>query len=259
MASVAIVRHVPWEGPHRIARCLEEFELVECEPLDGFAQLQLAAAPSAGQAQGQNALPDPERLAGVVVMGGPMSANDDHRLPGLAAELRWIERVVAAGVPYLGVCLGSQLLARAAGAGVRPGSAPEIGFAEITVTAAGEGDPLLRHLAPRTVVLHWHGEVFDLPSGAVSLARSALTEHQAFRLGDRAWGLLFHAEADEQLVACWLREPVMRREARDALGPQFERSLMAAASAHAGELKRRGDAAFRAFARACAERASEMS
>ncbi|WDT93165.1 type 1 glutamine amidotransferase [Thermoleophilum album] len=259
MASVAIVRHVPWEGPHRIARCLDEFDLIECEPLDGLAQLELAAARDAVQPHGHSALPDPERLAGVVVMGGPMSANDDRRLPGLAAELRWIERVVAAGVPYLGVCLGSQLLARAAGASVRPGNEPEIGFAEITVTAAGEGDPLLRHLAPRTVVLHWHGEIFDLPSGAASLACSELTEHQAFRLGDNAWGVLFHAEADSELVAAWLDEPLMRREARDALGDGFADRLRADAAAHSAQLRERADRMFGAFADRCRERARALA
>lgn len=255
MALVAVVRHVPWEGPHRIARCLAEFDLVECEPLDGLAQLELATA---GSAAG-SVLPEPARLAGVVVMGGPMSANAEKRLPGLAAELRWIERLIAAGVPYLGVCLGSQLLARAAGASVRPGSTPEIGFAAITVTAAGESDPLLKHLAPRTVVLHWHGEVFDLPDGAVSLARSDLTEHQAFRLGENAWGVLFHAEADEQLVERWLAEPLMRREARDALGERFAERLRADAKVHSPRLRERGDRMFRAFASACRERAMAMS
>lgn len=242
MAKVCVVRHVPWEGPHRIAAALADFELVEVDALTPGAEL-----------------PAPGRLAGAVVMGGPMSANDDRRLPGIAAELLWIERLLAEGVPYLGVCLGSQLLARAAGAAVRPGARPEIGFAPVRATPEGERDPLVRHLAPEAVVLHWHGEVFELPAGAVSLAASELTEHQAFRLGDRAWGLLFHAEADEQLVAQWLREPVMRREARDALGPQFERLLTDAANAHAAELTRRGDLAFRAFARACAERASALS
>jgi GMP synthase (glutamine-hydrolysing) len=98
---------------------------------------------------------------------------------------------------------------------VRPGPRPEIGFA--TVTVSDPNDPVLGALAPEATVLHWHGEVFDLPEGARSLASSAATEHQAFRYGN-AWGVLFHPEADAAMVEAWLQVPEMVMEAGRAIG-----------------------------------------
>src|SRR5262249_62055310 len=112
--------------------------------------------------------------------------------------------------PVLGVCLGAQLIAAALGAEVRPGPAPEIGFA--TVRIRDPGDPVVGGLAPDAAVLHWHGDVFDLPEGAEVLAWSAQTQNQAFRIGN-AWGLLFHPEADAALVESWLAVPEMAAEA----------------------------------------------
>jgi GMP synthase (glutamine-hydrolysing) len=105
----------------------------------------------------------------------------------------------------LGVCLGSQLLAATLGARVHPGPGKEIGWLPVTRTDASATDPLFRDLPTSFVALHWHGDIFDLPQGAVSLARSALTEHQAFRSGENAYGLLFHLEASEEQTATMAR------------------------------------------------------
>jgi GMP synthase (glutamine-hydrolysing) len=145
----------------------------------------------------------------------------------------------------LGVCLGAQLLARALGSNIAPAPAGEIGFAPIEVMAPA--DPVVGPLAPTALVLHWHGEVFDLPPNARRLARSAATEVQAFRAAS-AWGLLFHAEADTALVERWLGEPTMADQARAALGPDFADTLRAAAP-HV-DLERTG-AVFAAFANEC--------
>lgn len=201
-----VVRHVPWEGPHRI---LDAFAGVPVELVDTLA--------------GDRPLPAVEAVCGAVVMGGPMSVNDTDRHPRLAEEIEWLGDAVAAELPLLGVCLGSQLLARALGATVTPGRAKEIGFAPVEILDGG--DPLTAPLAPVAEVLHWHGEVFDLPPGATALARSALTDVQAFRAGPCAWGLLFHAEANEALVEQWLAEPTMAEEARAALGDDYARRL----------------------------------
>lgn len=227
-----VVRHVSWEGPHRI---LEAFGDVPVRLVDTLSS--------------DDPLPLPSEVCGAVFMGGPMSANDTERHPRLSEELRWLEQAVAAEVPVLGVCLGSQLLARALGARVAPATPKEIGFAPIEVL--DPSDPLIGPLAPAASVLHWHGEAFELPAGASALARSTATELQAFRAGPCAWGLLFHAEADSELLERWLEEPAMAREACDHLGPDYERRLRDGAAGVDRALTQR---VFAAFARRCAAR-----
>ena len=151
----------------------------------------------------------------MVAMGGPMNVDDLERHPELEAEREWLAGAVDRQIPVLGICLGAQLLARALGAEVRPGERPEIGFASVQVK--DRNDPVIGALAPEATVLHWHGDVFDLPEGARSLASSAVTEHQAFRYGN-AWGVLFHPEADAAMVEAWLQIPEMVMEAGRAIG-----------------------------------------
>lgn len=198
MATLLALIHASWETPHRILDAFSnETEVRTVEALEG------------------DPLPDHDQVDGVVAMGGPMSANDDDGHPGLEAEREWLAGAVARDIPVLGVCLGAQLLARAMGASVRPAERPEIGFA--TIEVSDPHDPVLGALAPSATVLHWHGEVFDLPDGARPLAASAQTEYQAFRRG-RAWGVLFHPEADVDLVERWMRVPSMVMEAGHAVG-----------------------------------------
>jgi len=139
-------------------------------------------------------------LAGLLVMGGPMGVAGSSLLPHLRDELALLESALAASVPTLGICLGSQLLAKALGAEVSTGPRPEIGWARVELSPAAAADPLLCGLPPSFPALHWHGDVFALPPGAAHLARSAQTENQAFRSG-RACGLLFHLEAGRAQVA----------------------------------------------------------
>ena len=178
-------------------------------------------------------------------MGGPMGVGDTEAHPALAAEREWLAAAIEAGVPVLGVCLGAQLIAAALGAEVRPGPAAEIGFA--TVRIRDPGDPVVGGLAPDTTVLHWHGEVFDLPEGGELLAWSAQTQNQAFRVRN-AWGVLFHAEADASLVESWLAVPEMAAKARDALGPDAASILRRQAAVHEPDLIARSAPGFRAFA-----------
>jgi GMP synthase (glutamine-hydrolysing) len=225
--TLLAIQHVPWEGPHRI--------------LDACGALQVhTVKPLAGQL-----LPAPGEVAGAVVMGGPMNADEVERFPALAAEREWLVEAVRRELPLLGICLGAQLLARALGAEVRPGEEPEIGFAPVDVS--DPDDLVLGGLAPRTEVLHWHGDVFDLPDGARSLASSARTEHQAFRVGN-AWGALFHPEADLALVEAWLAVPEMIGEARAALGDAGAHALPKRAAAAEPALVERTAPGFAAFA-----------
>lgn len=202
-----VLQHAPWEGPALVARVLAahapDVRVVVRSVVDD-------AAPD---------LPAPADLAGLVVMGGPMGADDDARHPGLPAERALLARAVDADVPVLGVCLGMQLLARALGAVVHAGHGTEIGFAPIEVVA---DDPVLRPLGPVPTVLHWHSDAAELPAGAVLLARSALTPVQAFRAGG-ALGLQFHLELDTPDLEAWLASP-----AADDLSPGGADDLRAA-------------------------------
>ena len=193
----------------------------------------------------EDALPGHQEVAGAVFMGGPMGVEETAAHPALAIEREWLSEAIAAGLPTLGVCLGAQLIARALGASVGPGGAPEIGFA--TVRIRDPGDPVLGGLAPDTTVLHWHGEAFDLPVGAELLAWSARTQVQAFRSGN-AWAVLFHPEADTELVEHWLAVPEMASEARAALGADAASILRRQATEHGPELVERSTRGLRAFA-----------
>ncbi|MFQ5699444.1 MAG: gamma-glutamyl-gamma-aminobutyrate hydrolase family protein [Myxococcota bacterium] len=149
---------------------------------------------------------------GLVVLGGPMSAYDSLSHPHLDTEVRAIESALGRGLPVLGICLGAQLLARALGARVRPHAHREIGWVEVTPTPAGRRDRLLRHLGEAAPVFQWHGDTFDLPSGAEHLASSRECAQQAFRYGESAYGLQFHLEVDRSLIERWLRMPIYQRE-----------------------------------------------
>lgn len=150
---------------------------------------------------------DPMSCAGLVVLGGPMNVDETERHPFLAAEIDWIFAALTAKTPVLGICLGSQLLATAAGARAYPNSVKEIGWYALELTAAAVDDPLFANCPANPTVFQWHGDTFDLPPGAVHLASTAACRQQAFRVGRSAWGLQFHVEVTEEMIDQWLAEP----------------------------------------------------
>lgn len=190
MPSCLVVQHIEPEGPYAIGEALiaSGVEVVLCRTFAGE--------------------PLPRRIddfEGLVVMGGPMSATSDQGFPTRQREIELLARAVGSGVPTLGVCLGAQLLAVAGGARVMAGPAgPEIGWSPVGFTAEAAEDPLFSNLPPELTVLHWHGETYQLPQGAVRLASNGSYAQQAFRLGDLAWGLQFHIEVDEVAVAAFV-------------------------------------------------------
>jgi GMP synthase (glutamine-hydrolysing) len=129
-----------------------------------------------------------------------MGACDDLHHPHLIRERRLLADAVRLGKPVLGVCLGAQLLAAALGAIVVRGPEHEIGFGEVELTPAGLEDPILGPEGRRLPVFNWHHDTFDLPSGAVNLASSPLYQRQAFRVGERAYGLQFHIELNDRAI-----------------------------------------------------------
>jgi GMP synthase (glutamine-hydrolysing) len=142
----------------------------------------------------------------LIVMGGPMCANDP--LPGLATELNIIGCALQHQIPILGVCLGSQLIAKTLGARVYRNPELEIGWAPVHLTDAGRADPLFDGVASPTHFFHWHGDTFDLPAGAQWLAWSDKCRHQAYRYRDNVYGLQFHPEVTPEMIADWSTQPI---------------------------------------------------
>jgi GMP synthase (glutamine-hydrolysing) len=138
----------------------------------------------------------------LVVLGGPIGAYEDEVYPFLAHELRLIERRLGAGRPVLGICLGAQLMARALGARVYPGSGKEIGWSPLTSSEAGSRS-CLAALGDHTPVLHWHGDTFDLPRDAVHLASTERYYNQAFAWGRHGLALQYHLEVSAQGLERW--------------------------------------------------------
>jgi len=148
----------------------------------------------------------PDNLAnytGLIVMGGPMSANDD--LPFIEKEINLLRQAITQDFPVLGICLGAQLLAKAAGAAILPSSERELGWYQLLSTPDGKTDALFSSLPVEGLnVFQWHGETFLLPQGAQLLASCPKVPNQAFRLGSCQYGLQFHVEVDASIIHKWI-------------------------------------------------------
>ena len=183
-----VLQHVAFEGPGALAPAIRDtgagLEVVRIDQGDAVPAPDEAGA-----------------LAGLVVMGGPMSVHDD--LPWLEPERALLRAAVEAGRPVLGVCLGAQQLAAALGGDVITGPAPECGGREVHLTTEAIDDPVLGAAPTPLPCVHWHRDTFTLPDGAVRLAGNEAYENQAFRFGARAYGLQFHVEVTGSLIAHW--------------------------------------------------------
>ena len=144
----------------------------------------------------------PTEFDAVAVFGGGMNVRDADRLPWMRAEVELLRDALQLDVPVLGVCLGAQLLATAAGAEIRRSPSPEIGWFDVARCFEGERDPIFAGLPARFLAYEWHSYAFALPAGSVELARSAACP-QAFRLGETAWGVQFHPEVVPEIVREW--------------------------------------------------------
>jgi GMP synthase (glutamine-hydrolysing) len=144
-----------------------------------------------------------ENFDAVFIFGGGMHVDQEEQHPWLRDEDTLIKGLLAERVPVFGVCLGAQLIAKAAGAHVGPAPREEVGWYEVALTAEARMDPLFRGVPERFDAFQWHQYAFDLPEGAVPLARNPVGL-QAYRLGDSAWGIQFHAEVTRPIVEGWI-------------------------------------------------------
>ncbi len=144
------------------------------------------------------------RVGGVVILGGPMNVDEHKKYPFLIKEKRFIRGLITRKIPCMGICLGCQLIARAAGRKVYKAKHPEVGWKQVVLTDASGDDALFGKIPARKItVLQWHGDTFDLPKRAVLLAKGTEVKNQAFRLEDRIYGLQFHLEADRGMITDW--------------------------------------------------------
>ncbi|HWR58362.1 MAG TPA: type 1 glutamine amidotransferase [Thermodesulfovibrionales bacterium] len=206
--SVLILKNIPSEGPGTIEDFLREkgihYRTVNCQNGD---------------------VRKAEDFEVLVMLGGPMSVNEEDIYPFLKTEMELARSFITEGKKVLGICLGAQVMAKALGARVYRGREPEIGWYDVELTEDGIRDPLIKKLAvhPRTgdfykrfKVFHWHGETFDIPSGAVRLAKSEMYSNQAFRYGDNAYAFQFHIEVTKEMIYEWLKDqPVDMDQVRD--------------------------------------------
>lgn len=197
--AVLIIKNIVTEWPGTIGEFLRKEEIP-------FAIIEL----------GSGEIPLPlEDFNALVIMGGPMGVYEMDRYPHLRIESRLIREAMNRGMNILGICLGAQMVAYCLGSEVYHGPQEEIGWHSIELTGDGLKDPLMRKLAihPRVgdfwrkfKVFHWHGDTFDLPVGAVLLARSDLYKNQAFRYENNVYGFQFHIEVTKDMIHEWLED-----------------------------------------------------
>jgi GMP synthase (glutamine-hydrolysing) len=170
-------------------------------------------------------LPDSSAYDAVLALGGFQHANDDEKHPYFVQEKQWLSSVVEQEIPFLGICLGGQLLAHVLGGSVKRHRLTEIGFTEVQFTEAGKTDPLYADLPGYQEVFQWHEDTFDIPPGAVLLATNSTTENQAFRYGRCVYGLQYHIEPTAEMLNTWIHHVEFKAEIINVLGEEKYHAL----------------------------------
>jgi GMP synthase-like glutamine amidotransferase len=164
-------------------------------------------------------VPDAKQYAAVIALGGSQHVYAIDHYPYLVQERAMLHTIVEDDIPFLGICLGGQLLAYAFGGEVRKHTLAEFGFCTVQLTEQGRGDPLFAGFRTSyQTVFHWHEDTFDLPVGATLLATSDTTHNQAFRYGERAYGLQYHIEIDDNTLDTWLYDPECKQSVLEGHG-----------------------------------------
>lgn len=157
-------------------------------------------------------IPNLKNYDGLIILGGPMNVDQVDEYPYLVHELDAIKEALDLDMPILGICLGSQLLAKALGCGVSRNGCKEIGWYDVEPTAEGKKDPLVGEFKNLEKIFQWHGDTFEIPRGSVRLATSKTCKNQAYRYGDKVYGFQFHLEVDRPMIERWLVTPENKEE-----------------------------------------------
>lgn len=200
---ILFIKHVDIEGPETLGSFFEQ---------RGFPLAVIDLH------RGQKLPATLEGVDAVVSLGGPMNVYEEAKYPFLKDEDVFLKSVLKEKVPFLGICLGAQLLAKAAGGKVVRSPQEEIGWFNIALTEQGVADPVFRHMPPVMEVFQWHGDMAVIPEGGVHLASSERCPVQSFRVGCSAYGLQFHAEITDKSIAAWACDYAPEKEAwREAM------------------------------------------
>ena len=188
---IVIIKHIDIEGPGTLGDFLNAKNIP-------FKIIELGAG---------DALPTSlEGIDAVVVLGGPMNVDEEAKYSFLKAELAFIQKVLAQETPFLGICLGSQLLAKAAGALVVKSPVKEIGWYHVEITPDGKNDPFFKGFKADEKIYHWHGDMFQIPQKGTLLATAKGCPHQALKVGRNAYGVQFHVEVTDKSIKEWCDE-----------------------------------------------------
>ncbi|MBI5887563.1 MAG: gamma-glutamyl-gamma-aminobutyrate hydrolase family protein [Deltaproteobacteria bacterium] len=236
MSKVLVIQHVACEGLGIIEPELKKYGL-KADFLKVFKNASLPRR-------------IPQGYGALIVLGGPMGVYEDGVYPFIKDELNLLESALKTDLPILGVCLGSQMLAKAAGADVYKGKAKEIGWYKAELAGEGMKDRLFLGMPEEFTVFQWHGDTFDLPKGAVNLASSKLFKNQAIRVGRNAYGLQFHLEVTEKMIGEWIE--VNAGELKSLKGFIDPDEILKETPKRIDALKRHGAAVISRFLRAVA-------
>ena len=186
--SVLIIKHIDIEGPGLVEYCLKQ-EKIPYQILNLSPRVHL---------------PKLEEITHIVLLGGPMNVYEEDRYPFLRDEDLFIKEAIQRGKAILGICLGAQLIAKALGAKVSKALAKEIGWYDVSLTEIGSQDPLFSNLPKTFSVFQWHEDTFEIPKGGKLIATASPLPHQAFRYGEKVYGLQFHLEVTEEMIGEWV-------------------------------------------------------
>jgi GMP synthase-like glutamine amidotransferase len=179
---------------------------------------------------------DLKNIEAIISLGGPMNVYEEEKYPFLKEEDTFIKKVLQQKIPFLGICLGSQLLAKAAGAKVTKSPQQEIGWSQVKLTDAGKKDPLFQNLPDELKVFQWHEDMFEIPPNGVLLASSKGCPHQAFRIGENAYGLQFHVEVTPKIVDSWI-DAYAKNEAKSPVFENIRSEFLRVEQAYAAQAK----------------------